>query len=98
MPTYAAALAYRVLFSLFPFLIFLTTLLGFLGIPAVFEWLREQAAYVLPEQAMKLVNTVLGELQQQQRGLMSVAIAVSVWSASAAVLGTMNALNVVYKV
>jgi membrane protein len=29
---------------------------------------------------------------------MSVAIAVSVWSASAAVLGTMNALNVVYKV
>ena len=98
MPTYAAALAYRVLFSMFPFLIFLTTLLGFLGIPEFFDWMREQAAYVLPEQAMKLVNTVLGELQKEQRGLMSVAIALSVWSASAAVLGTMNALNVAYAV
>lgn len=98
MPTYAAALAYRVLFSIFPFLIFLTTLLGFLGIPELFEWMRGQAAYVLPEQAMKLVNTVLGELQEQQRGLMSVAIALAVWSASAAVLGAINALNVAYKV
>ena len=98
MPTYAAALAYRVLFSMFPFLIFLTTLLGFFGIPEFFEWMRGQAAYVLPDQAMKLVNTVLDELQKQQRGLMSAAIALSVWSASAAVLGTMNALNVAYKV
>ena len=44
MPTYAAALAYRVLFSLFPFLIFLTTLLGFLGLPEFFSWIPEQAA------------------------------------------------------
>jgi len=98
MPTYAAALAYRVLFSIFPFLIFLTTLLGFLGIPEFFEWMRGQAAYVLPEQAMKLVNSVLAELQKEQRGLMSVAIALSVWSASAAVMGAINALNVAYRV
>jgi membrane protein len=98
MPTYAAALAYRVLFSLFPFLIFLSTLLGFLGVPQLFEWLREQASYVLPSQAMELVNTILSELQTPQGGLMSVAIALSVWSASAAVLGTMNALNVAFDV
>ena len=98
MPTYAAALAYRVLFSMFPFLVFLTTLLGFLGVPQFFDWMREQAAYLLPGQAMELVNTVLGELQASQRGLMSAAIAISVWSASAAVLGTMNALNVAYEV
>jgi membrane protein len=98
MPTYAAALAYRVLFSLFPFLVFLTTLLGFLGLPQLFDWLREQAAYVLPAQAMELVNTVLAELQTPQGGIMSVAVALAVWSASAAVLGTMNALNVAYDV
>lgn len=98
MPTYAAALAYRVLFSLFPFLIFLSTLLGFLGVPQLFDWLRGQAAYVLPAQAMDLVNTVLSELQTPQGGLMSLAIALAVWSASAAVLGTMNALNVAYDV
>lgn len=98
MPTYSAALAYRLLFSLFPFLIFLTTLVGFLGVPHFFDWMREQAAYVLPAPAMEQVNAVLGELQARQAGLMSVAIAVSVWSASAGMLGTMNALNVAYDV
>jgi len=87
-----------VLFSLFPFLIFLTTLLGFLGVPQLFDWMREQAAYVLPSQGLELVNTVLKELQVPQGGLMSLAIALAVWSASAAVLGTMNALNVAFDV
>src|SRR3954452_11013529 len=73
MTTYAAALAYRVLFSLFPFLVFLTTLLGVLGAPQLFEWMREQAAYVLPAEGMQLVNTVLAELQRSQGGLMSMA-------------------------
>ena len=98
MSTYAAALAYRLLFSLFPFLVFLTTLLGFLRMPELFDWLREQAAYVLPREAMDLVNTVVTELQTPQGGLMSVAIALAIWSASAGVLGTMNALNVVFEV
>jgi membrane protein len=98
MPTYAAALAYRVLFSLFPFLIFLTALLGFFRMPQLFDWLREQAAYVLPAEAMQLVDTVLSELQTPQGGLMSFAIALALWSASAAVVETMNALNVAYDV
>jgi membrane protein len=98
MPTYAAAVAYRVLFSLFPFLIFLTALVGFVGMPQLFDWLREQAAYVLPQEAMALVNTVLSELQVPQGGLMSVAIVIALWSASAAVVETMNALNVAYDV
>jgi membrane protein len=98
MSTYAAALAYRLLFSLFPFLVFLTTLLGFLHMPELFQWLREQAAYLLPEQAMDLVDTVVREVQTPQGGLMSVAIALAIWSASAGVLGTMNALNVVFEV
>ena len=98
MPTHAAALAYRLLFSIFPFLIFLTTLLGFLGLPQFFEWMRQQAAYLLPAQAMDQVNAVLGELQTPPGGLMSVAIAVAVWSASVGIVGTMNALNVAYEV
>lgn len=98
MATYAAALAYRVLFSLFPFVIFLTTLLGFLGLPRFFDWMREQAAYLLPPQAMEQINAVVAELESPEGGLMSVAIALALWSASAAVMGTMNALNVVFEV
>jgi len=69
MTTYAAALAYRVLFSLFPFLVFLTSLLGFFGAPQLFEWMRDQAAYVLPAQAMDLVNIVLSELRRTNAAL-----------------------------
>ena len=98
MTTYAAALAYRVLFSLFPFLIFLTSLLGLLGAPQLFDWMREQAAYVLPAQGMELVTTVLAELEQTEGGVMSAAVALAVWSASIAVVGTMDALNVAYDV
>jgi membrane protein len=98
MTTYAAALAYRVLFSLFPFLIFLTSLLGFFGAPQLFDWMREQAAYVLPAQAMDLVNTVLAELRRTEGGIVSAAVALAVFSASTGVLGTMDALNVAYDV
>jgi membrane protein len=98
MTTYAAALAYRLIFSIFPFLIFLTALLGFLGAPQFFTWMRDQAAYLLPQQAMDAVENVLSELQTPQGGLMSVGIALAIWSASAGVLGTMDALNVAYEV
>ncbi|HBO5596107.1 TPA: ribonuclease BN, partial [Pseudomonas aeruginosa] len=33
MPTYASALAYQMLFSLFPFLLVLITLVGYLHLP-----------------------------------------------------------------
>ncbi len=56
MMTYAAALAFRMLFALFPFMIFLVALLGFLRIPGFFDWLLNQAQTVLPEQAMGQVE------------------------------------------
>ena len=98
MPTYAAALSYQGLFSLFPFLLFLIALLGFLHLPEFFDWLREQAAYVLPGQALEQVNPIIDQLQQRQGGLLSVGIVVALWSSSAAVRSLMNALNAAYDV
>jgi membrane protein len=98
MSTYAAALAYRVLFSLFPFLIFLIALVGFLQVPQLFDWLRDQAALLLPGQAMEQVNRVIGELQTPRGGLLSVGAVLALWSASAGVLSLMEALNVAYDV
>lgn len=98
MPTYAAALAYQGLFSLFPFLLFLIALLGFLHLPEFFDWLRGQAAYVLPVQALDQVNPVIDQLQQRQGGLLSIGIIVALWSSSAAVRSLMQALNAAYDV
>lgn len=98
MSTYAAALSYRVLFSLFPFLVFLVALLGFFHMPELFAWLREQAALVVPAEAMQPVNDVLDELQTPQGGLASVGIALAIYSASVGILAVMDALNVAYDV
>lgn len=98
MTTYASALAYQVFFSLFPFIIFLVALLGFLNLGSFFQWLREQAQLLLPQQAMTQVNQVIDGLQQPQGGLLSLGVIVAMWSASAAVRATMNALNVAYDV
>jgi membrane protein len=98
MPTYGAALALRILLALFPFLIFLTALLGFLGAPGLFDWMREQASYVVPAQGMEAVDNVLSDLQTPRGGLMSVGILLAIYSASIAIAATMNALNVAYEV
>jgi membrane protein len=98
MTTYAAALAYQVLFSIFPFLIFLIALLGFFHLTTFFDWLRQQMQLVLPEQAMQQVNEVIDQLQQPQSGLLSLGVVIALWTASAAIRATMHALNKAYDV
>lgn len=98
MTVYASALAYRALFSLFPFLIFLVALLGFLQLTQLFDWLRAQAALVVPADAMQIVDRVLGEVQSSNGGLLSLGILLAVYSASVGVATAMEALNVAYDV
>lgn len=98
MTTYASALAFQVFFSLFPFLLFLIALLGFLNLSDFFEWIRQQAQLLLPGQAMEQVNKVIHELKQPKGGLMSIGAIVALWTASAGVRATMNALNTAYDV
>jgi membrane protein len=99
MMTYAAALAYRILLALFPFVIFLLTLLGALGLSDFFDWLLSQARMALPGGAFQMVEQVIGEIRGQPRGgLLSFSILFAVWAASTAVRSIMNALNVAYDV
>lgn len=48
MTTYAAALWRHALLALFPFVIFLVALLGFLQVPDFFDWILEQARTAIP--------------------------------------------------
>ncbi|HEX6292050.1 MAG TPA: YihY/virulence factor BrkB family protein [Herpetosiphonaceae bacterium] len=99
MLTYAAALAYHVLFAIFPFIIFLVALLGFLNLSDFFDWLLEQAQYVVPEQAMDSVSRVIAELRREDSGqILSFGIILALWSASVGVRSTMHALNMAYDV
>ena len=98
MLTYAAALSYQLFFSLFPFLIFFVALLGALDIPGFFDWLLDQARAVLPVQAIEIVEQALEQIRSQAQTFLSLAIMVALWSASAVVRMTMQALDVAYDV
>jgi membrane protein len=98
MSTYASALAFQILFSLFPFIVFLIALLGVLQLSQLFDLLRGQAAVILPLAAMEEVNKVISEIQQPSGGMLSLGMVLAIWAASSAVRATMDALNVAYDV
>ena len=98
MSTYASALAYQMLFSLFPFILFLIALIGFLHLPDFFTWLRLQSELVLPPQALDQVNPVIDQLQQSKGGLLSFGIVIALYTASAGVRLMMSAMNAAYDV
>lgn len=99
MVTYAAALAYHMLFALFPFLLFFVSLLGFLQVPEFFDWVLEQARVALPPDAFSVIEDVVRNVQASQSGgLLSIGIGAALWSASTGVRALMNALNSAYDV
>jgi hypothetical protein len=68
MATYAAAVAFHLLLSLFPYAIFLFALLSFLHLPGFFDWLLNQAAVVLPAPMWAQVTQAVRQVSTHVRG------------------------------
>jgi membrane protein len=113
MATYAAALAYRGLFGLFPFLFILVVLLGALGFPDYFDQAMDQASaqsssYVpqqlepVVEPAREQVQPLLGMIERAEKRaggeLLFFGVAVALWSVSAVARTLTEAFNVAYQV
>jgi membrane protein len=113
MATYAAALAYRGLFGLFPFVLILVVLVGALGFPDFFEramdQARTQSSRYVPQQlepvvepAREQVKPLLGMIEraEKQAGgkLLFFGVAVALWSVSAVARTLTEAFNVAYQV
>ncbi|WP_407941533.1 YihY/virulence factor BrkB family protein [Metabacillus schmidteae] len=97
VPGLSAQLSYFFLLSLFPFLIFLITLLGYLPISQteVLNTIDEFA----PGQSMQLINTTLDEiLNNRNGGLLSFGIIATLWSASNGINAIVRAFNKAYDV
>ncbi|HEX4948992.1 MAG TPA: YihY/virulence factor BrkB family protein, partial [Blastocatellia bacterium] len=91
----AAELAYYFLLALFPMLIFLTSLVGFL--PGVREAIFGALERFVPGQAMTLVNQTLLDVTHNRSGsLLSFGLLGALWAASGGVSAVMGTLNVVY--
>lgn len=93
----AAQLAYFFLLSLFPFLLFLVTLLGYLPIDA--STLMDLIETYAPDQIHDLIQANLNQLVNHQNGgLLSIGIIGTLWSASNGVNAITRAFNKAYHV
>ena len=109
MSTYAAALAYRGLFGLFPFVLILVVLAGALGLADFMEQAHTQISWQVPHQLEPVVEQSREQIQplermieqaQKQAGgeLLVFGIAVALWSTSALARTLTEAFNTAYEI
>lgn len=92
----AAELAYCFLLSLFPLLIFLASLVGFL--PGLRESLLAGLATAMPADAMRIVDQVLVDVVgKRSRGMLWFGAIVGLWAAANGVVALIRSLNVAYE-
>jgi membrane protein len=93
----AGNIAFRTIFSAFPFLIFLVTLAGFFGNDDLAERIVNFLLSVAPPQ---IVNPLAPEIRSiltvQRTGLLSLSAAITIWSAMAGVDSVRVGLNRAY--
>ncbi|MCP3762132.1 YihY/virulence factor BrkB family protein [Domibacillus sp. A3M-37] len=97
VPGIAAQMAYFFLLALFPLMIFMVTLLGYLPIDPneVFNIIKDFA----PSDSLSLVQDTLLEVTSNQNGgLLSVGVLGTIWSASNAMNAVIKGLNYAYDV
>ncbi|MFG6118845.1 MULTISPECIES: YihY/virulence factor BrkB family protein [Thalassobacillus] len=93
----AAQLSYFFLLSLFPFMIFLVTLLGYMRLSQ--ERLLDFIHTYAPQETYTMIQENLAELMASQNsGLLSIGIIGTLWSASNGVNSIMRAFNRAYDV
>jgi membrane protein len=96
---FAAALSYYFVLSLFPLLIFLAAVVGYLPIPGLFDHILGVLARVVPADSMGLVRKIVADvILSQHGGLLTFGIVFTIWSASGGFSGMIEALNVAYDV
>ena len=93
----ASQLAYHLMLSFFPFLIFLVTLIGFIKLNSneVLDGLQR----ILPTAVFELTSTTIEEvINSQHTGLLGVSVILTIWSASSAFRGVTKGVNKTYNI
>lgn len=97
----SAQLAYYFFFAMFPGLIFVSAVLGFLARPGshLAGSMMEYLGRVLPQSASELVGATLTQtVHASSAGKLSIGILLALWSATCGMTGAQDGLNSVYKV
>jgi membrane protein len=95
----AGHIAFAILFALFPFLIFLTTLAGELGQSEAAQAFIELGLEAMPSEVRQAIEPAVDDvLTGGRQGLMTLSILLSLWAVSSAFEATRYALNLAYEV
>ena len=93
----AAKAAYYFFLSFFPMILALFAFTGILGGDAAFEWIMTQLYAALPDDAAVYLSQFVLEVTGESRpGLLSLALLLTVWSASNVFVAITDGLNVMY--
>jgi membrane protein len=96
---FAAGLSYYFVLSLFPALIALSAVLGYLPIPGLFNQILTLMARFVPADSMGVVRQIVHDVISPHRGaLLSFGLIGTLWTASSGFAGMIEALNVAYNV
>lgn len=91
----AAAMTYYLLFAMFPFFIFVTSLLGLLHLPTL--TLDGQITRFLPEDVVAFLNLAIEHItKSSNNALLTFGLVFSVWFPLRAVFNLMEAINDIY--
>jgi membrane protein len=96
---FAAGLSYYFVLSLFPLLVSMASLLGYVPIPHLFDGLLRLMATLVPGDGMSLVRTIVSDvISHKHRHVLTLGLVFTIWTASSGFAATIDGLNVVYRV
>jgi membrane protein len=96
---FAAGLSYYFVLSLFPLLVSMASLLGYVPIPHLFEGLLSLMAKLVPGDGMSLVRSILSDVVSHKHPhFLTLGLVFTIWTVSSGFAAMMDGLDVVYRV
>ena len=96
---FAAGLSYYFVLSLFPLLVSMASLLGYIPIPHLFDGLLGLMARLVPGDGMSLVrNIVFDVINHKHPHFLTFGLAFTIWTASSGFAAIIDGLDIVYRV
>ncbi|QAA35014.1 YihY/virulence factor BrkB family protein [Clostridium manihotivorum] len=93
----ASQLAYNLILSFFPFLMFIMTIVGMSNLSS--EQVLSSLSLILPVSAFELIkSTVVEVVEVQQKNLLWISLLLALWTSSSGFSGVIKGLNKAYEV
>jgi membrane protein len=96
---FAAGLSYYFVLSLFPLLVSMASLLGYVPIPHLFEGLLSLMAKLVPGDGMSLVRNIVSDvISHKHKHFLTLGLMFTIWTASSGFAAIIDGLDVVYRI